>query len=336
MSSHSPTPAKLFFAYAREDEKYVSDLKRHLSGLERARRIEHWYDRKILAGDVWNREIETHLNQANLIVLLVSANFIASDYCHDVEFRRAEELHAQNLARIIPIIVAPVFLKHSPIAKYQCLPQDAKPLASWASLDAGFLNVVEGIDKVVDEWLGGVTDYSEPAPAVTAKTATKPRRATKRKSPRKRKLSIQEYRDKCGSVVLDVLYTLPDTTSFYLYPHIFEDDEVKAAAALGLPDGEGAVGVFVYTHLFILTRYMVFGDSGLFLECLDGPTAIPYWEFDERTFAMTPDGKLDLGFGEVPALDESGFDGALLLDILVSLKKAFKKSGWASQKPSGH
>ena len=112
-------------------------------------------------------------------------------------------------------------------------------------------------------------------------------------------------------------------------------DEVKAAAALGLPDGEGAVGVFVYTHLFILTRYMVFGDSGLFLECLDGPTAIPYWEFDERTFAMTPDGKLDLGFGEVPALDGSGFDVALLLDILVSLKKAFKKSGWASQKPSG-
>lgn len=339
MSSHSPTPAKLFFAYAHEDEEYVSDLKRHLSGLERARRIQYWYDRNILPGDEWNREIEEHLNQANLIVLFVSSDFIASDYCHEVEFKRAEELHAQDQARIIPIIVRPVLLKHSPLAKYQCLPVDAKPLANWPSRDDGFVNVVEKIDSVIDDLWGGAVDESESKTAVVAKAAAKTRRpsarATKKKPARKRKLSAQEYRNKCGSIVLDVLSSQPDTVGLYLYPDIYPADEVKAASTLALPDAEGIVGLVEYSHLLVFTRYIVFGDSGLFLECEDGLAGIPYWAFDERDFKITAEGTLDLGFGEIASLPSTGFNQSLFLDILIRLKRAFKSCGWASQRPSG-
>src|SRR5437868_15300931 len=95
---------KLFISYSHEDEDLRLELENHLSLLWRQGLIEYWHDREILAGMEWAGEIDKHIRAANLILLLVSADFLASDYCYDVEMKNAIERHEAGEARVIPII----------------------------------------------------------------------------------------------------------------------------------------------------------------------------------------------------------------------------------------
>src|SRR5580698_10602233 len=90
---------KIFFCYAHEDDALREQLARHLSPLRRLEHITAWCDRDIQAGTDWEHDIETHLDTASIILLLVSADFIASDYCYTVEMQRALEKHATGAAR---------------------------------------------------------------------------------------------------------------------------------------------------------------------------------------------------------------------------------------------
>ncbi len=346
MSSDAPLPAKIFFAYAHEDHKYLTQIQNHLASLKSEGRITQWYDRDITAGKEWNKEIQANLENANIIVLLVSSDFISSSYCQDIEFKRAEELHAENRARVVPIMVRRVYLtRRSRITAYQCLPPDAIPLSISPDLDDALTKVVEGIDAVVEELRGG----NQPAIAAPiAPNATQhhshvtpaepeipPRRAApaKKKRKRKRKLTAEEYRNKCGAIVWEILDSLPEHVGLYLYPDIYEDEFNHARSGLGLPEGEGVVGLIQYTHNLIFTKYLVFGDSGFFIEDSDGPLGIPYWEFDERQFGITPEGLLDLGAGEIPILPGGEFNADFMCDVLLRLQKAFKRSRFPTEPP---
>lgn len=97
--------AKVFFSYAHEDEALRDKLETHLSLLKRQGVIETWHDRRIGPGDAFGDDIDTALETSDIVLLLVSADFLASDYCHDIEMRRALERHAQGLARVVPIIL---------------------------------------------------------------------------------------------------------------------------------------------------------------------------------------------------------------------------------------
>jgi len=99
----------LFFCYAHEDEELLNKLKRHLWPLQRQELIAVWHDRDISAGTEWEHEISQHLNSAHIILLLVSPNFMYSEYCYGVEMKRAIERHQRGEARVIPIIVRPVY-----------------------------------------------------------------------------------------------------------------------------------------------------------------------------------------------------------------------------------
>ena len=95
-------PVEVFLSYAHKDEKLREQLEKHLSGLKRQGVISDWDDREIGAGEEWAGKIKQHINSADVILLLVSADFLASDYCTDVEMRRAMERHEAGEAHVIP------------------------------------------------------------------------------------------------------------------------------------------------------------------------------------------------------------------------------------------
>jgi hypothetical protein len=142
---------KVFFSYSQKDEALRDDLATHLSLMKRQGIIEAWHDREISAGAEWANAIDDNLNAADIILLLVSANFLASDYCYDIEMQRAMERHQAKEARVIPIILKPVDWSDAPFGKLQGLPKNVKPITTWQNQDEAFLDVVQGIRTVVKD-----------------------------------------------------------------------------------------------------------------------------------------------------------------------------------------
>jgi tetratricopeptide (TPR) repeat protein len=144
---------RLFFCYAHEDESFLKNLKVYLSPLQRQGLIETWYDRDISAGAVWEREIDIHLNEADVILLLISPDFINSDYCYGIEMKRAVERHDSGEAHTIPIILRPTDWMNTPFKKLQALPKNGKPITSGRrkhDRDQYFLEVIEGIREAIE------------------------------------------------------------------------------------------------------------------------------------------------------------------------------------------
>jgi len=145
------TPIEVFYSYSHKDEELRDELEKHLSILRRQGVITGWHDRKISAGGEWAGEIDQHLNTAKVILLLISADFLASDYCYDVEMTRAMERHDNGDAQVIPVILRKVDWQGSPFGKLQALPTDAKPVTSWSNRDEAFANIAEGIRKAIED-----------------------------------------------------------------------------------------------------------------------------------------------------------------------------------------
>lgn len=149
--SSSKKQIEVFFSYAHADEPLRDELAKHLSNLKRQGIITDWYDRDITAGTEWDDEIKTRLETADIILLLISADFMASDYIHNVEVERAVNRHKLGEARVIPVILRPVDWKEAPFSKFQALPKNAKPVTTWSNQDEAFLNVVQGIRTVAEQ-----------------------------------------------------------------------------------------------------------------------------------------------------------------------------------------
>ena len=143
-------PLQVFCCYARKDQQLLNDLKAQLMPLQHRGLITIWADTDINAGLEWEQEIDKHLNTAQIILLLISADFMASDYCYSKEMKRALERHEQGKARVIPVILRPVSWQDGPLGNLQALPRDAKPVRdrSW-NKDAAFADVVDGIRRTV-------------------------------------------------------------------------------------------------------------------------------------------------------------------------------------------
>jgi internalin A len=142
---------RLFYSYSHRDETLRNKLETHLKLLQRQGLIEAWHDRNIEAGDDWKQKIDENLEGADIILLLVSADFIASDYCYEKEMKRALERHEQGKARVIPVIVRDINWRIAPFANLQALPKDGKAVTSWNDKDSAWRNVSEGIERVVEE-----------------------------------------------------------------------------------------------------------------------------------------------------------------------------------------
>jgi tetratricopeptide (TPR) repeat protein len=143
---------EIFFSYSHKDEALREELEKQLSLLKRQGFIMGWHDRRIIAGQEWEGEIDTHLNTAQIILLLISPDFMASDYCYDREMQRAMERHEAGEAYVIPIILRPVDWHGAPFGKLQALPKNGKPVTRWSNHDEAFLDVTKGIRAAVENF----------------------------------------------------------------------------------------------------------------------------------------------------------------------------------------
>ena len=136
--------ANVFFSYSHKDEVLRNELEVHLAMLKREGAISAWHDRKILAGDELNGQIHVRLSDAQVILLLVSPDFLASAYCYDVEMTRAMELHVEGRVRVIPVILRPSDWQASaPFAKLMAVPTDGRAITKWLDRDEAWLDVVK-------------------------------------------------------------------------------------------------------------------------------------------------------------------------------------------------
>ena len=144
-------PIKLFYSYAHRDERLRKRLETHLSALRQQEVITEWHDRKIVAGTDWKQSIDAHLMTAAVILLLISPDFLASDYCYGVEMQKALARHAAGDVCIIPVILRPVDWQGTPFAHLQCVPTDAKPVTTWANRDEAFRHVATAIRTAIEQ-----------------------------------------------------------------------------------------------------------------------------------------------------------------------------------------
>jgi DNA segregation ATPase FtsK/SpoIIIE-like protein len=141
---------RIFVSYAHEDDDLRRDLRAHLSALDY---VDVWDDREIGAGTKWNDEIEAEVDAADIILLLISKDFIASSYVKDVEIKKALERHRAKTSRVIPVLLRHCLWKKLEIRELQAFPPDEKWVTSsiWDSQDAAFLSVVNGIERVAQD-----------------------------------------------------------------------------------------------------------------------------------------------------------------------------------------
>jgi tetratricopeptide (TPR) repeat protein len=144
-------PVKVFYSYAHKDADLRERLKTHVSGLESRGLISEWHDGEISPGTEWNEEILKQLDSADVILLLISSDFINSRYSNKVEVKKAIERHKEGTARVIPVILRPVNWNGLPFSNLQALPSGARPVTTWPNEDEAFLDVANGIETAISE-----------------------------------------------------------------------------------------------------------------------------------------------------------------------------------------
>jgi len=137
-------------SYSHKDESLRDELETHLSLLKRQGLISTWHDRKILAGDEFGSEIDENLESSEIILLLVSPYFLASDYCYDIEMKRALERHHCSEARVIPIILEHCDWHSALFGKLKALPKDGRPVTDYPNQHEAFAEIAKGIRRAID------------------------------------------------------------------------------------------------------------------------------------------------------------------------------------------
>lgn len=141
---------KVFISYSHRDEEFKKSLEDHLAGLKNSDKIQIWQDRKIIAGTEWNQQILEEFDAADIILLLISARFLNSEFCYSKEMKRAMMRHEQQAARVIPIILAPCVWSSAPFSKLGVLPTDGKAITEWSNPDSAYTDVARGVARAVD------------------------------------------------------------------------------------------------------------------------------------------------------------------------------------------
>jgi hypothetical protein len=139
----------VFYSYAPADRVWREELSKQLSQLKQDGLLEEWFDGQILAGSDSRQETDQAFRSANIIFLLISPDFLASDVCYQSEMQHALDRHRTGGARIIPIIVRPCDWQHSPFAHLQCLPRNTKPVSTWENQDQAFLCIAQELRRIL-------------------------------------------------------------------------------------------------------------------------------------------------------------------------------------------
>jgi hypothetical protein len=161
MTETSKHEIKLFYCYAHEDKALCIELEKHLSPLKRQYLIKSWHDREIIPGEEWEQAIDRNLNTSHLILLLISPDFMHSDYCYSKEMVKALEREKAGACRVVPILLRSVDLEGAPFSHLQMLPTGARPVTSWPDSDQAFWNIALGVRKVLQDLLQSLKTKEE-------------------------------------------------------------------------------------------------------------------------------------------------------------------------------
>ena len=142
-------PLRVFVSCARRDSAFLQQLLTHLTILQRQGLITMWHDRSILPGEPWSQQIDLYLAEADVILLLVSADFLASDYVYQRELPRALARHAAGECQVIPILIRPVDWSATLLARLQALPSNGQAVTAWTNQDAAWVDVVQGLQRML-------------------------------------------------------------------------------------------------------------------------------------------------------------------------------------------
>ena len=137
--------ANLFFSYSHKDEELRNELETHLALLKRQGVISSWHDRRITAGSDFDKTISSELESSQIILLLVSAHFLASDYCYEKELTRAIEKHENGSAVVIPVILHPCDWQSAPFGHLMATPTDGKPVSMFANQHEAFAIIAKDV-----------------------------------------------------------------------------------------------------------------------------------------------------------------------------------------------
>jgi TIR domain len=157
-------PVNVFYCYAPQDEELRSELEKHLSVLRRQGYVRSFSAQAIGAGEEWRAAIDRHLDEAEVILLLVSADLLASDYLYEVELARALERRRGDGAEVLAILLRPgdYAFRDPPLRDVtKVLPQNEVPVTSWPTHDAAFADVVQGL-RLTLEKIGRATTGRRP------------------------------------------------------------------------------------------------------------------------------------------------------------------------------
>lgn len=154
------SPLEVFCCYAHEDQAMLEQLKKQLILLQRQGQITIWSDTDLNAGVEWEKELHQHLESADIFLLLISPDFMASDYCYGIEMQRAIQRHNEGSARVIPVLLRPAFLQGAPFAELQMVPTHARPVTQWRNRDDAFHDIATRINRVVT---GGQAEQDGPS-----------------------------------------------------------------------------------------------------------------------------------------------------------------------------
>lgn len=154
--------ASLVFSYAHADEGLRNELEKHLSPLKRMGKISTWHDRRIVPGEAFAGQIDQHFAEADILLLLISSDFIASDYCYQIEMTNALQRHERGEAIVIPVILRPCAWHQLPFGKLLAATVDGRPITQFPSFDEGFVQVVDAVSRALNTLGAGVV---QPAPA---------------------------------------------------------------------------------------------------------------------------------------------------------------------------
>jgi hypothetical protein len=142
---------KVFISYSHENETERNVLEKHLAVLKRDGHIDTWYDRRILAGAGLHGEIDKNLLESTLVLLLVSPDFLASDYCCSIEMQTALTRRQQGITWVIPIIIDHCDWLHTPLKELRACPEDGKPVSDYPNPNKAFNEITNDIRRVIEE-----------------------------------------------------------------------------------------------------------------------------------------------------------------------------------------
>jgi hypothetical protein len=143
---------QVVYSYSHCDARQRTKLSKHLAALKRLNLITDWYDHEIVAGAEWEKEIAQKFEEADVILLLISSNFVDSKYCYDKELAVAMARHEKGEARVIPIIISATHgWQKLPFGKLNPLPYSGKAIPNWTPHDNGWANVAQGVERAMEE-----------------------------------------------------------------------------------------------------------------------------------------------------------------------------------------